>query len=62
MARWEVRRALRWGSEHQGYVTSEEQAMSWAKSDIERHGNVGRIECVDQKSHVVYYDVYEEMA
>lgn len=62
MPRWEVRSALRHGSKHEGYVTSETKARDWAKTEIERHGNVGRIEYVDHNEHIIYYDVFEEMA
>lgn len=58
---WERRRALRWGSEHIGWHETEIVATKHAYTDIEKHGNVGRIEQVDRVNRIVYYDVHAEM-
>lgn len=61
---WEVRRALRWGSEHITACTTREAAEAVAKDDIAKHGSVGRIENVvahEGGGGCVYYDVFEEM-
>ncbi len=57
--RWEVRSALRWGSKHERWFASEGEAMLFAKSEIEKSGNVGSVRVVDQ---VIYYDIHPEMA
>lgn len=62
MQRWEVRSALRHGSRHKGYVQGQVKAVVWAKAEIEKHGNKGRIEMIDRNRCIVYYDVFEEMA
>lgn len=62
MPRWEVRSALRHGSQHEGYTTSLQRALSWAQAEITKHGSVGRIEFIDKKKRIVYYDEFEEMA
>lgn len=59
--KWEVRRALRYGSEHMGFVETETVAKNRAYADIEAHGDVGRIDLVDREMHIVYYDVHPEM-
>lgn len=55
---WEARRARRWGSDHMGSFSTEDQAVDYAKQDIAAHGGVGRITSI--LNGVVYYDVYEE--
>lgn len=57
---WELRRKLRWGSEHRGWFASRRLAEQEARRDIEAHGNVGRLECVTDAT--VYYDIYEELS
>lgn len=59
--KWEVRRALRYGSESMGFVETEIVAKNRAYTDIEAHGDVGRIEMVDHEMHIVYYTVYPEL-
>ena len=59
---WERRRAKRYGSEHAGWHETEIVATNHAYTDIEAHGNVGRIEQVDRVNRIVYYDVYAEPA
>ncbi len=54
----ELRRALRWGSEHVGWYSTENEARQVAEQDIAANGNVGRIEAV--VGSVVYYTVHEE--
>lgn len=61
MAQWEVRRALRWGSEHIRFVEGLQLARSYAIGDIVANGDVGRIETIDRKKRVLYYDIYPEM-
>ena len=57
---WEVRRARRWGSECMTYVPFRVDAETYARQDIARHGNVGRIIKIDRNTRTLYYDVYEE--
>lgn len=62
MAMWELRRALRYGSEHVGYVEGEVKAETVARAEIEANGKVGRITFVDRQQRILYYDVHEELA
>lgn len=52
---------MRWGSKHMGWHETEIVATNHAYTDIETHGNVGRIEQVDRVNRIVYYDVHEEI-
>lgn len=61
MAKWEIRRALRWGSEHIRFVGSENMARAYAAGDIVANGDKGRIEYVDQEKRILYYDIHEEL-
>lgn len=61
MAKWEVRRALRYGSEHIRFVEGIHLAKSYAIGDIVANGDVGRIETIDRKNRVLYYDIHPEM-
>jgi hypothetical protein len=59
---WEMRRALRYGSELVGFSSTLEKAKKAARDDIKKNGDVGRIETIDRDKRVVYYDVHEEMS
>ena len=59
---WEMRRALRYGSELVGFSSTLEKAKKAARDDIKKNGDVGRIEMIDRDKRVVYYDVHEEMS
>jgi hypothetical protein len=59
---WERRRALRWGSEHMSWHETEIVATNHAWTDIEAHGDEGRITLVDREKRIVYYDVHPKMA
>ena len=59
--RWEIRRALRYGSEPVGWSKTLRMARLRALKDIRKHGNVGRIDAVIRETRTLYYDVYEEM-
>jgi hypothetical protein len=61
MARWELRRALRYGSKHIRYTDSESMAESYAVSDIVANGDVGRIEHIDRYNRILYYDIHPEL-
>lgn len=61
MAEWEMRRALRYGSEYVGTAPSLKDAKEHAAAEIEGHGNVGRIGLIDHAKHILYYDVHEEL-
>lgn len=61
MAKWEIRRALRYGFESLGYVEDLNAAKVQATSDIVANGNQGRIEMIDRDKRILYYDVHEEM-
>jgi hypothetical protein len=56
---WEARSAMRYGSKHERFFNSKDEAFAFAKGELEKNGNVGSI-----KAHgtVVYYDIYEEEA
>ncbi len=58
---WERRRALRYGSEHVGWHETETVARNHANADIKAHGDEGRIEWVDTKKRILYYNVYPEL-
>lgn len=58
---WEMRRALRYGSELVGYSSTLEKAKKAARDDIKKNGDVGRIGLIDRDERIVYYDVHEEM-
>jgi hypothetical protein len=42
------------------YVPFRVDAETYARQDIARHGNVGRIIKIDRNTRTLYYDVYEE--
>lgn len=58
---WELRRSLRYGSEHLCHVKTRARAEEMARDDIKKNGNVGRIHHVDEAERIVYYDVHEEL-
>lgn len=58
---WEIRRALRYGSERIKIVRGLEFAKSYANGDIVVNGNVGRIKLIDRDKRILYYDIYPEM-
>lgn len=58
---WEIRRALRYGSERIKVVCGLEAAKAHADDDIVANGNVGRIEFIDRDKRILYYDIYPEM-
>lgn len=58
--RWEIRRALRYGSEPVGWSRTLRNARLRALKDIRKHGDVGRIGFVSRATKTLYYDVYEE--
>jgi hypothetical protein len=55
--RWELRSALRWGSEHVGYYPTREAAEAEANKRIAATGSRGAIEAV--VNGVVYFTEYE---
>lgn len=61
---WEVRSALRYGSQHEKHVKTEDEARAYAEKKIKAAGGVGRIEHIERYSNggVLYYDEFEEMA
>jgi len=59
---WEMRRALRYGSELVGFSSTLEKAKKAARDDIKKNGDVGRIEMIDRDERIVYYDVHEELS
>lgn len=61
MPKWELRRALRYGSEHIKYVDGLAIAKSYAIGDIVANGDQGRIELIDRSKHILYYDIYPEL-
>lgn len=58
---WEIRRALRYGSERVKIVQGLELAKAHANHDIAAHGSEGRIELIDRDKRILYYDIYPEM-
>ena len=61
MAKWELRRGLRYGSEHIRYEEGLQAARDFAAGDIVCNGNVGRIVLEDRAKRILYYDIHEEM-
>lgn len=61
MAKWELRRSLRYGSRHIKFVNGLEAAKSFAAVDIVSNGDVGRIELIDRDKRILYYDIHPEM-
>lgn len=59
---WEMRRALRYGSELMGWASTLAKASAFARKDIENHESNGRITLIDRDNRIVYYDVFEEMS
>lgn len=57
---WEIRRALRYGSERIKIVRGLDAAKSHANADIAFNGNEGRIELIDRDRRVLYYAVHPE--
>lgn len=55
---WELRRRLRYGSERIDFFPTRGAAELFARMNIERAGNVGRI--VSVIGHTVYYDIHAE--
>lgn len=55
---WELRRRRRYGSERIDFFPTRGAAELFARMNIERAGNVGRIECVI--GHTVYYTIYAD--
>lgn len=60
MAQWELRRALRYGSEHIRFTDGLQIAKSLAIGDIAANGNVGEIRLIDRDKRVLYYDIHPE--
>lgn len=62
--RWELRSALRWGSQHAGYFKTEDTARMVACQRIAEKNQGGRITHVERYSvgGVVYFDEFEEMS
>jgi len=58
---WEIRRALRYGSERIKIVRGLDAAKAHANSDIVANGNEGRIELIDRDKRILYYDIHPEM-
>lgn len=61
MEHWEIRRALRYGSERIKIVRGLDAAKAHAAADIAANGNEGRIELIDRDKRILYYDIYPEM-
>lgn len=57
---WELRRKLRYGSERIDFFETQGAAELFARMNIERAGNLGRITAV--VGHTVYYDIHAEDA
>jgi hypothetical protein len=57
---WQLRRALRWGSEYLGAFADLETVKALAEEDIRIHGDVGKITFIDYGDAVLYYTVHEE--
>lgn len=60
MGKWELRRALRYGSESLGHVDDLKAAKIQAVSEIVANGNVGRIQLIDRDKRILYFDVHED--
>lgn len=60
IARWEARSAMRYGSQHRGWFEEQDEAVAFARAEIAKHGNVGRIEMNDTTNRIIYFDVHEE--
>lgn len=59
---WEVRRALRYGSESVAWVEDLVSAKRHANDDISANGSEGRIDFIDHGKSILYYDVHAEMS
>jgi hypothetical protein len=58
---WEIRRALRYGSERVKIVRGLDAAKTFAQDDIAANGDEGRIKLIDRDKRILYYDIYPEM-
>lgn len=61
IARWEARSALRYGSEHRGWFETQDEAVAFARAEIAKHGNEGRIDLNDANNRIIYFDIHHEM-
>lgn len=60
LPKWELRRALRHGSEHIRFEDGLKAAKEFAIKDVFANGNVGELTLVDHQKRILYYTTHKD--